>query len=244
MKIYKFKDLTDEKDHPHFLQIVLRNSIWCARPDSLNDKKEFKFKLDYEPSPRTFQLLTEVVSRFRTINFFPPHVSVPLILKNKKLENILAPIIDNMVQECRNSIGIASFSVRNNDNRLWEEYGGNGNGVFIEINIPDHLVGQLYHWVRYVPQKIFHVDSFLESGLFFNRVIETYRNSLLTKTERNWAHEEEIRFISKSPDVNVLLDGHISEVTFGHRVPSHTFEQLLARIDYHCKENNIKISKL
>jgi len=244
MKIYKFKDLTEEDKHPHFLQIVLRNSIWCASPDSLNDEHEFKFMLDYKPSPRTAQLLTEVVSQYRTTNFFPPHVSAPMVLRNGKLEEILAPIINNMVQECRNSIGIASFSVKKNDNRLWEEYGGKGNGVLIEINIPDHLVGQMYHFVHYVPQKVFHVDSFLESGLFSNRVVETYRNSLLTKIKRKWAHEEEIRFLSKRPNVNVVFDGYISNVTFGARVPSLTFEHLSAQIGPHCKKNNIAISKL
>lgn len=46
MRIYKFKDLTEEDKHSHFLQIVLQKSIWCAGPDSLNDEDEFKFKLD------------------------------------------------------------------------------------------------------------------------------------------------------------------------------------------------------
>src|SRR6266851_1875059 len=101
MKIYKFKDLTDEKKHAHFLQIVLQNSIWCARPDSLNDEDEFKFKLDYRPSPHTARLLSEVVAQYRTSNYLPPHVSASLALKNQKLECIAAPIIDRIVHECR-----------------------------------------------------------------------------------------------------------------------------------------------
>ena len=36
MKIYKYKDLTDEKKRPHFYQIVLQRVIWCARPDYYN----------------------------------------------------------------------------------------------------------------------------------------------------------------------------------------------------------------
>jgi len=209
----------------------------------LNDKDEFKFKLDYEPSPHTAQLLSEVVAQYRTTNYLPPHELVSLALKNKKLEVISAPIIDDIVHKCRTTIGITSFSITKNDVHLWEEYGGKGNGVFVEINIPDHLVGQSYHWVHYVSDKIFHVDSFLESALFPDRASETYRNILLTKIKK-WAREEEIRFIGNRQDVNLILDGHISEVTFGPRVPTHTLEQLVAHIANHCSANNIRITKL
>lgn len=244
MKIYKFKDLTDEKKHSHFLQIVLQNSIWCARPDSLNDEDEFKFKLDYEPSPHTAHLLSEVVAQYRRTNFFPPHVSASLALRNEKLEGISAPIIDDIVHKCRTTIGITSFSITNTDGHLWEEYGGKGNGVFVEINIPDHLVGQPYHRVHYVSDKIFHVDSFLESALFPDRAFETYRDILLTKTKKKWSQEEEMRFIGNRQDVNLIFDGHMSEVTFGPHVPAHTLEQLVARIANHCSANNIRITKL
>jgi hypothetical protein len=66
MRIYKFKDLTDEQKHSHFLQIVLNNPIWCASPDSLNDRdEEFRFTLDYAPSRRTHDLLSQVVAQYR-----------------------------------------------------------------------------------------------------------------------------------------------------------------------------------
>lgn len=247
MKIYKFKDLTDEKKHSHFLQIVLKNSIWCARPDSLNDEEEFKFKIDYELSPRTVQLLSKVIAKNRVTtqnratNYHPPHVSASLTLKNRRLEVIAAPIIDDIVQDCRATMGITSFSTTKNDVYLWEEYGGKGNGVCVEINIPDHLVGQSYHRVRY-RDKIFHVDSFLESVLFPDRVYETYRNIVLTKTKK-W-EQEEIRFIGNRQDVNLIFDGHISEVTFGPNVPTNTIEKLKGHIAGHCRANKIIIAKL
>jgi hypothetical protein len=243
MKIYKFKDLTDEKKHPHFLQIVLKNSIWCARPDSLNDKNEFKFKLNYEPSPQTFQLLSKVVARYRTTNYFPPHLSASLVLKNKELESIASPIIDDVVHKCRTTIGITSFSVTKNDVHLWEEYGGKGNGVFIEINIPDHLVGKIYHRVHYVSERKFHIDSFLEAALFPDKAFQTYQNILLTKIKK-WSREQEMRFIGNRQDVNLIFDGYISEVTFGLQVPTYTFDQLVAKIGNHCAANNIRITKL
>jgi hypothetical protein len=209
----------------------------------LNDEHEFNFKLCYEPSPHTARLLSEVVAQNRTTNYLPPHISASLALKNKTLEGIAAPIIADIVYKCRTTVGITSFSLTNTDDRLWEEYGGKGNGVFVEINIPDHLVGQSYYRVHYVADKIFHVDSFLESALFPDKVCDTYRNILLTKIKK-WSQEEEIRFIGNRQDVNWVFDGHISEVTFGPRVPIDTLKQLAARIASHCSANNIKITNL
>src|SRR5258708_1635437 len=227
MQIYKFKDLTAERTHSHFLQIVLQNSIWCASPDSLNDEDEFRFSLDYEPSQRTHTLLSQVVAQYRTTDFCAPHISAALALANDRLRVIVPPIIDNTIEQCRTSGGITSFSATKADRRLWEEYGGKGNGVRVEIDIPDHLVGHAYHRVHYVREKIFHVDSFLESALFPDRIFETYRNILLTKTKK-WAEEDQVRFIGNRQNVNLILDGWISEVTFGPNVPPAILSKLSA----------------
>ena len=243
MKIYKFKDFNDEQKLSHFYQIVLENTIWCARPDSLNDKDEFKFKIDYKPSSSTADLLSQVITKYRTTNYFLPHLSTSLVLMHKKIEEIAEPIINDMINSCRNTIGVVSFSITKTDNHLWDEYGGAGNGVCIEINIPDKLIGKSYHRVHYVSEKIFHVDSFLESALFQDRAFETYKNILLTKTKK-WSQEEEMRFIGNRQDVNLIMDGYISEVTFGPQVPAHTLNQVEANIVNHCKNNNIKITKL
>lgn len=243
VKLYKFKDLTDEQKHSHFLQIVLNNSIWCARPNSLNDEDEFKFELDYVPSPNTESLLVQAVTKYRTTNYMPPNLSVALALQNNSLINIATPIIKNMVNDCRDTIGITSFSAKKDDARLWKEYGGDGNGVRIEINIPDQHIGQFYHRVNYVQNKIFHVDSFLESVLFPDKTFETYRNILSIKT-MSWSEEEEIRFIGNTPNVNFIFDGFISEVTFGSRVPQHTLDKLMDEIANYTNSKNIVISKL
>lgn len=242
MRIFKFKDLTDARTHSHFLQIVLKNSIWCASPDSLNDKDEFRFTLDYEPSLRTHQLLSQVVARYRTTNFNPPHLSASLALRDDRLRVIAPPIIDDVIQKCRREIGVTSFSMTKADDRLWEEYGGKGNGACVEINIPDHLVDKDYHRVRYVLAKVFHVDTVLESALFPEMCLQTFQNMLLTKTKK-WDYEEEIRFIGKRQNVNLIFDGHISAVTFGPKVTAGTLEQLTSHIANHCRASNITISR-
>ena len=58
------------------------------------------------------------------------------------------------------------------------------------------------------------------------------------------SQEEEIRFIGKRQKVNLIMDGFISEVIFGPKVPAHTLNQLEANIINHCSSNNIKIIKM
>ena len=225
MKIYKFKDFNKDNEESYFLQIILDNSIWCARPDSLKDEDEFKFELNYEPSPYTHELLSKALASYRTTNRPSHELLASHTLNNKRLDVIAKPIIDDLIQKIRNDMGVTSFSLEKND-YLWKEYGGNGNGVCIEINIPDKLVGARYHPVNYVVEKIFHVDSFLESALFPDRIFETIRNILLTKTKK-WEQEKEIRLIGWRQDVTMILnDCYISEITFGSNVPTHTLEKL------------------
>ncbi len=223
--------------------MVINGTIWCSSPDNLNDDEEFKFDLDYKPSPDTANLLAKVIEKYIPINSLPPQVSANTVLQNGNLESISKPIIDSLIKECREEIGITSFSLIKSDDHLWSEYGAKGNGVCIEIEIPDSLIGQSFHPVNYVPKKSFHIDSFLESALFKEKAPETYRNILLTKT-RSWAKEKEIRFIGKKQNVNWVIDGHIKEVTFGPNVPEIEFEILTDEIAEICSLKNIKISRL
>ncbi|MEK9195690.1 MAG: hypothetical protein AAB975_04885, partial [Patescibacteria group bacterium] len=158
----------------------MKNTIWCAKPDSLNDKDkdEFKFEIDYTPSPRTYDLLAQVIAKYGN-KLFPPHFSASFVLEHNKLEEIALPIINNyVINRCRNTIGICSFSITNTNNNLWNDHGGKGNGVCIEINIPELLIKKSYWPVNYVTEKIFHIDSFFEAALFKDRVWNTYKNIL------------------------------------------------------------------
>lgn len=242
MKIYKFKDLTDPKKHSHFYQIVLENIIWCAKADSLNDEDEFKFKYDYKPSLRTYSLLSQLVAKYKTTDI-PSHTSASLALKNGRLEVHMEPFIKRIIYDCRNTYGIVSFSLTNTDH-LWTKYGGNGNGACIEIEIQDELIYKSYYPVEYVAEKIFHIDSFLESDLFSDKVFNTVRNIMLTKHNK-WSKEKEIRFIAKRQEVNMeIMDSRINEITFGSHVPAEIFCQMKAKIDAHCNANAINITKL
>lgn len=243
MKIYKFRELTDETKRQRFLPIVLENTAWCAKPDDLNDQDEFRFSLDYTPSNKTAGLLAEFISRYRITKRFPPQLSVAMVLATGKLQEITAPHVAQIIHQCRTTIGVTSFSLVKTDNHLWEEYGGLGNGAYVEIDIPDDLVDESYHRVHYVQEKTFHIDSFLESALLLENKITNFRNILLTKTKK-WAQEEEIRFIGKRQDVNFIVNGTITEVGFGPHVPNDTYERIMAEIARHCRVKNIRIVRL
>ena len=65
----------------------------------------------------------------------------------------------------------------------------------------------------------------------------------MTKTKK-WAQEEEIPFIGNRQDVNLIFDGHVSEVTFGPNVPACTIEKLRVGIANHSGANNARIGQL
>ncbi len=236
--IYKFRPLTNKEEEAQFLQIVLEKKLWCASPDSVNDKKEeFTFKFDYEPSTATFDLLVQVLAKVGSTAIPPSPLSASYV------ERIAEDARNLAVQVCRNTYGISCFSLTKDDDWLWNEYGGKGNGACIEINIPDSLVGKIYHEVDYVSQKIPHIDTFLESYLFSDKAHETYRNILLTKTKK-WENEKEIRFIGKHQNITFTFEGHINKITFGSCVPSYVLEQLESEIADYCQINNIVIAKI
>ena len=242
MKLYKFKDFTNESNHPHFLQIVLEKKIWCASPDSLNDEDEFKFELDCTPTSNTANLLAQQIRQNRPMklrNSFPPEYVANETLNNNNLECIAKHIFVALIKQDRSELGITSFASVVNST-LWEKYGGNGNGAYVEINIPDSFIGQAYHHVDYVEKKIIHVDALLAGTLSSSGALKAYK-MLLTKTEK-WSYEKEIRFIGDGQNFNFIFDGHISKVIFGAKVPNNVQEKLLYQISNHCNSNNIIIS--
>jgi len=243
MKVYKFRELTDETQRQRFLPIVLENTVWCAKPDDLNDQDEFRFSLDYTPSKNTARLLSDFISRYRTTKLLPPQLSAAMVLATGKLQEITASHVAEIIHQCRTDIGVTSFSLVKTDNHLWEEYGGLGNGAYVEFDIPDALVGESFHRVHYVQEKVFHIDSFLDSTLQVENRITNFRNILLTKTKK-WSQEEEIRFIGKRQDVNFIVDGSITEICFGPLVPNDTYERIMADIAGHCGDKNISIVRL
>lgn len=244
MKIYKYRDLRIEEDDEYIFDIILNNRIWCAKPSTLNDPKEFNFNLDYSVSGNTLRLLSQVLSRYGS-NLYtspPPAVKALLALENGYLESNARPIVDDIIKQCRAENGVSSFSMINNDPWLWKEYGGCWNGLCIEFEIPDHLIGELFHCVDYVDNNVFHVDAFLESAIDPSKVQLMYRKMLATKTVK-WKKEKEIRMIGKVNNIALAVGGPINKIEYGFNVTKERFEQFHSNIRNYCETKAIEIRR-
>lgn len=232
MKIYKFKDLRRENLHSHFFQILEENKVWCAAPSSLNDSSEFNFSMDYVPSQRTALLLSSMLQKLGT-KTFSPYMTASYTILNNIIEDITKPEVEKIIEKCRNTIGVTSFSLSQNEPWLWETYGGQGVGAVVEFEIADSDLGEIYHLVDYRRQSVFHVDLFMESIL--GGAEEIFRKILCTKTLK-WELEKEIRFLGKSPDVNITFDAPITKIIIGQDVPL----PLIKIIEQRCTNKNIE----
>ena len=233
MKIYKFKDLREESKFPHLLQIIEENKIWCASPDSLNDPDEFRFDMECEPTHETKTLLTSMLEKLGTTHY-PPKMIASHAIHHKTLQTFTKPEVDIIIKNCRGNCGVTSFSMTDTGEDLWKRYGGYGNGAVVEIEIPDNLIGDRYHIVSYEPVRTFHIDLFFKSQLTGSE--EIFRKILCTKTT-TWEDEQEIRYLSKTPNINIVLESPVTSLTIGNKVSTKKIEQLIAI----CEQKEVPI---
>ena len=78
----------------------------------------------------------------------------------------------------------------------------------MEIELPDQLFGAQLHRVIYSDERPIHVDHFLRARFDPRYARVVYEASLLSKTIL-WAPEKEIRFLSKSQQKEIVIDGSI-----------------------------------
>jgi hypothetical protein len=236
MKIYKFKELVNEQNHSHSFQIIKENRVWCSEPGSLNDDAEFSFGLDYSPTLETAILLKKLIEKMGS-NRFPSHLVADHAISSGNLEEIAKPSIDEAIEKCRSSIGITSFSTVRSGNWLWKNYGGSGNGIIIEFELPESRIGESFHPIEYVNQRVFHIDIFLKSQVQGDP--EIYRKILCTKRFK-WCKEKEIRFLGKTQNVPIKFDLNITKVIIGKLVKKPVITEI---VDC-CKERGINIEYL
>lgn len=252
MKIYKYKDLRPEGNRQHFIDMVLENSIWCADPDSLDDEDELRYKYDYCPTEHTAHFLKEIFNRKvkisrvsksrlnRMINHWNAW-KAKYVIDNGRLQEMVEPIMNELIEKGRCELGIASFSKSGNENRLWEEYGGSHCGVCVEFEIPENLIGVAYHYVSYVEEKVFHIDTWFESYLDESKAYDSYRNMLLTKNKEKWGSQAEVRLITSGQKIKQRVQGPITEILFGGNVPNSVYEEMMKSISSHCQRKGIRI---
>ena len=205
MKLHKYRELKDgDGEAVERLQSLLQTqAFWCARPDTLNDDQEFSWRCDYQPTSETIGLLAGLLSQERNWSFAEAWKQLESLIDNGSLERLAAPVVASLIQQCRAEVGLLCFGTSPSNPTLWSRYGGNGEGVCIELVVPDHLLGTSLFWVQYTQEKVVHIDDLLRSH--FGKAREMYSLALLTKP-RKWVPEEEVRFVSSSQNVSVRIE--------------------------------------
>lgn len=217
MRLYKYRDLSPPGDEAsaRLSEILRSNAFWCARPSTLNDPTEFVWACDYEPSSNTSRLLADALVKSKGQ---PPEVALAVAkaaIENRCIETFARPVFDAMIEQCRAEVGLACFATSGNNAVMWRRYGGQGNGVCVEIEAPDELLHTHLHPVEYPVSKRLHIDQMLKSYIDHSSTQTVYTVALLSKP-LIWAPEREVRFISRRQNVTVSISGsRISRLILG-----------------------------
>jgi hypothetical protein len=228
MKIYKYRDFTNptDSDFSRLEALIHRRLIWCARPDTLNDPEEFVWTCDYAPTASTLGLLTKVLIRARGRTHADASAIAESAIKSGLLESVARPVIRDMIEQCRSQIGLACFGTASDNQILWQRYGGHGNGVCVELDVPTELLGTQLHRVQYPPEKRLHVDRLLRAFVEPGYGQEVYNLVLLSKPG-SWANEDEIRFVSQAQDIPVAVDrANVTCVVLGDALKPNVREKI------------------
>lgn len=208
VKLYKYLDFScpSEVDFQRLEALIRSEGFWCARPETLNDPEEFAWTCDYCATAETGELLTEMLVRLKGRTREEAQDRATRAVASGTLATFAKPVIDEMIEKCRNEIGLICFGSSPDNSVLWRRYGGSGAGVCIEIDAPAELLDrQLFH-VQYSTDKRIHIDQLIRAFLDLQHVRDVYTLALLSKPI-SWATEAEIRFISRKQEVYVRIDG-------------------------------------
>lgn len=228
MKLYKYRDFTNpsDTDFERLATILSRRSFWCARPDTLNDPVEFAWTCDCDPTAETIDLLTELLIQVKDRPRDIARDRVTHTVDARRLEELARPILEGMIQQCRNEIGLVCFGTSPDNEVLWQRYGGSGAGVCVELDVPANLLGTMLHRVQYSDAKRIHIDQLIRAYLYRSRAAEVYTLALLSKPS-SWIDEDEIRFVSKMQAVTVTIDGsRITRLILGAALASSARQRI------------------
>lgn len=223
MKLYKYRDFSTPGDaeFQRLSNILHQNAFWCARPSTLNDPAEFFWECNYEPSGATVPLLTQALVQFRKRDPIEAQAMATAAVSNRRIEVFAKPAFAEMIERCRNEMGLACFGTSCDNEIMWQRYGGNGAGVCIEIDAPPELLNKHLFPVEYPPIKVLHIDQLLAACADRSQAQAVYSVALLSKSP-SWAPESEVRFISKRQNVSVQISGSaISRIVLGPNLENH-----------------------
>lgn len=217
MKVYKFKSFEKPEYWEYSFDIIQNNRIWCSKPDSLNDTFEFKVNLKDDDENFTKSLMEFLKNQEKPIAYsLSANRGV-----GKEYDGIIMSTLSDMSRTCRELYGVVSYSAIMS-NELWERYGGSGNGICIEFDLDENLIGNKFHLVEYSDKVQFSRQELFDG--FTNNHFNLYRKFLCTKnkidprSKMNWSDEKEIRVIGEKQDVLISTFMSISNIYLGNKL--------------------------
>jgi hypothetical protein len=227
MLIYKYRDTKTHEALSRVLGIITDKEVWCSAAEPFNDSDEFKFQCDFTVTLKTCQYLARVLMHYRGYSAADALLAAHHVIKSDQLEEISSPIFQSISAKCRAKLGVSCFGMTATNETLWKRYGGDGDGVCIELDVSDtHLLDVIYP-VGYVDHRCIHVDLLLRAVVDPKAELECYTSILTTKTKQ-WAPEEELRLVSKRPNVSLkLINTRVSRVVMGNRLNQPATRALL-----------------
>ena len=204
MRLFKYRDLSNPTEGlPRLRQILLTYGFWAASADTLNDPDEYFWDVDYSPTAQTASLLSRSLVTHRGLALAEAASLARHSVELGRVAAVAAPVLGALQQRIRSTVGVVCFGGRPDNMTLWERYAASGNGVCVELDAPDSLLGDQLHEVEYVSDKRVHIDTFLAASAP-DAVRPMYKAALLTKT-RAWEGERETRYLSRIHGVAIRL---------------------------------------
>ena len=233
MKLYKYRDLSmpGDTEFQRLSDILHRNAFWCARPSTLNDPAEFLWECNYKPTAATIPLLTKALIQFRNRDPIEAQAMAAAAVSNRRVEVLAKPAFADMIERCRNEMGLACFGTSCDNAIMWQRYGGHGAGVCIEVEAPPEQLNKHLFPVEYPPAKVLHIDQLLAACTDQSKAQTVYSVALLSKVP-SWAPESEVRFISRKQNVSVQITGSvISRIILGPNLEHNVRLRILGVIE-------------
>ena len=232
MYLYKYRDLSNFEStaFDRLVQTLQSNMFWCAAPSSLNDPEEFIWDCDYTSTVNSGKLLEQLLISCGKSPEIARHY-VEVAVNAGLFEQAARECVEQMIAICRSQFGLACFATSGDLDVMWTRYGGSGNGVCIEVSVPDDLLHVKVHQVSYSDTRTIHVDTLLAAFCDCSASAAIYDVALLTKS-LIWASELEIRFLSERQNVSAQIPGaHITRVIIGPGVRKGLTAKLKSHLD-------------
>lgn len=213
---------------------LLENKIWLTNPTQFNDPYDCAIQLN-------FYNAVEKNIYYTLLEQYGDKLPVKIIKQLSHYECDLLHNIDNEdlrinvhFREMIKHVGVACFTLQNNDISMWGYYSNSHSGFCLEYKVEDlKKLGSL-NKVTYADEFDNLYDLIIDSSRDIDKVIRSY----ITLKSTFWRHENEVRLVKFDNEIpeghkGILIDSPIpSAIYLGCKISEEMREILvfIARI--------------